>query len=476
MSPNSVAAPIVTTTGGRVQGVTVDGVSAYLGIPYAAPPLGPAAFAPPSPAASWDGVRSAADYGPTAPQVSYPKPIKNILDNVIALGEEYLNVNVWTPDPGASGLPVMVWIHGGAFARGSNRLAMYAGDTFARDGVVTVGINYRLGTPGFGSVAGAPENRGLLDQIFALQWVQENIAAFGGDPSRVTVFGESAGAMSVASLISSPRAKGLFSQAIMQSGGGGTAADPDDAKLVTAQIALQAGVEPTVEALGALSMEDLLAAQTAAAAELAVKPDPTKWGASIIDQGLGIMGQFPVVDGDVLPDVPTKSIAAGAGSGIPLIAGWNADEFCFFLVPTGVAALATPDAARFMMGRSGKDVSAYEARLEAGEKAGDVLCAALTEFAFAGPTRSIAEARPDSPTYLYEFEWETPIAGIRAGHAVELPFVFDHLSDAADLVGTEPPQTLADELHSTWVRFATTGDPGWSTTDLKKFGADVPAV
>lgn len=461
--------PTVHVTGGRVRGAIRGGVAAFLGIPYAAPPVGRAAFQPPGPVVPWEGIRDAADYGPTAPQVGYPEQIAAILDNVIEPGDDYLNLNVWTPDPGAQGLPVMVWIHGGAFGRGSNRIAIYAGDTFARDGVVLVGINYRLGVPGFGSVDGAPENRGLRDQLAALAWVQDNIAAFGGDPGRVTIFGESAGAMSVASLLSSPLAKGLFSQAIMQSGGGGTAADRADARKVTARVAEIAGVTADADGLAGLSAQELLSAQTQAALELTLNPDPEIWGRTIVDQGMGIMGQFPVVDGDVLPDVPTRSIAAGAGAGIPVLAGWNADEFRFFLVPTGVAAMVTDEAARAMLTRSGMDSTDLEARLAAGEPAGDALCAALTEIAFAGPTRSIAAARPDSPTYLYEFGYASPVADIRAGHAVEIPFVFDHLDRAEALTGPDPDQSIADRMHDAWVRFADTGQPGWKPGTVRVF-------
>ncbi|WP_344785601.1 carboxylesterase/lipase family protein [Gordonia caeni] len=462
--------PTVHVTGGEIRGVATDGVAAFLGIPYAAPPVGRAAFEAPAPVVPWDGVREADGYGPTAPQVSYPEQIAAILDNVIEPGEDYLNLNVWTPDPGASGLPVMVWIHGGAFSRGSNRIAIYAGDTFARDGVVLVGINYRLGAPGFGAIDGAPENRGLLDQLAALEWVQRNIAAFGGDPKQVTIFGESAGAMSVACLLSSPRAEGLFRRAIMQSGGGGTAADPADARRVTARIAEIAGVTADVDGLAGLSAQELLNAQTQAALELTLNPDPAIWGRTVVGQGMGIMGHFPVLDGDVLPERPVESIAAGAGRGIGLLAGWNADEFRFFLVPTGVAAMTTDDVARGVLQRSGLDTADLDAQLAAGASPGDALCAALTEIAFAGPTRAIGDARPESSTHLYRFDYSSPVADIRAGHAVEIPFVFDHLEQAAALTGPDPDQAVADQMHAAWVRFAATGDPGWAAGTVHHFG------
>ncbi|GAB11257.1 putative carboxylesterase [Gordonia araii NBRC 100433] len=454
-------APTVTITSGAVRGKVRDGVSAFLGIPYAAPPVDAAAFAPPGPVQPWEGVRDATAYGPTAPQVGYPAPIAKLFENAIELGDDYLNVNVWTPDPSASGLPVMVWIHGGAFARGSNRVGIYSGETFARDGVVFVGINYRLGVPGFASVDGAPENRGLLDQIAALTWVQQNVAAFGGDPARVTIFGESAGAMSVASLMSSPLANGLFHRAIMQSGNGNTAVAVEDARKVTARLAGLLGVSPDVAGLGSVSSAELLKAQTDLALEATLNPDPEIFGSTVIEVGLGIMTMLPVVDSQVLPNVPEASIAAGAGRDIPLIAGWNADEFRFFLVPTGVAAQATPEFARGMIGGYRGAVESFDEHLAAGAAPGDALCMVLTDIAFRSGTLKLAELRPDDQTYIYEFGVPNDEAGIGAGHAVDIPYVFDHLEAGRRLIGPDAPQAVADAMHSAWVSFAKTGDPGW---------------
>ncbi|MCX2965512.1 carboxylesterase family protein [Gordonia sp. Z-3] len=461
MTRADVDAPAVDTTSGRVRGLGADGIFAYLGIPYAAPPIGAAAFAAPAPPAAWDGVQPATEYGPTAPQVGYPAPIAALLDNTIVLGDDYLNLNVWTPDPSAGGLPVMVWIHGGAFTRGSNRIEMYAGDTFARDGVVCVGINYRLGTAGFASIEGAPDNRGLLDQIAALGWVSDNIAAFGGDPDNVTVFGESAGAMSIASLLASPLATGLFRRAIMQSGNGSAAADPTDARKVTARLAEILDVDASVEALGRIGVDDMLRAQSTVALELMLDPNPEVWGPTVVDVGMGIMSQFPVVDGEVLPAVPCQAIAAGAGADIPLLAGWNADEFRFFMVATGGAQAVTEEGAAAVLGRAPGGLDHLRTRLAAGASAGDVLSEALTARAFSSPTTEIAESRPTGSTYLYEFGYRSPQADIQAGHAVEIPFVFDHLAAAHALVGPEPDQRIADDMHDAWVRFASTGGPGW---------------
>lgn len=462
VTQTSSASPVVTTTTGAVRGRSDGNVAAFLGIPYAAPPIGAAAFAAPAPHEPWDDVRDGTTYGPTAPQVGYPAPIAAILDNVIDLGDDYLNLNVWTPNPEATGLPVMVWIHGGAFARGSNQIAIYAGDTFARDGVVCVGINYRIGMPGFGAVPGAPENRGLLDQIAALEWVRDNIAAFGGDPDAVTIFGESAGAMSVATLLASPRAKGLFHRAAMESGNGFSAAAVDDARKVSARLAEILGVDHTADGLGSVSPSELLKAQTEVAVEFTMNPDPAVWGTTTTAIGLGIMSTFPVLDDDVVPAVPQTAIGDGAGRGIPLLAGWNADEFRFFFGPTGLIAAATPDMARGMLAGLGVPTDQFDERLAHGVSAGDALCEAITDLAFAAPTRALADLRPESPTFLYQFGYSTPVADIRAGHAVELPFVFDHLDIAHSLTGPDPDQSVADAMHAAWVQFAKTGNPGWA--------------
>ncbi len=217
---------IVDTSRGKVCGIVEEGVACFLGIPYAAAPVGLNRFRAPIAPAAWDGVLPAKTYGPTPPKPAYPAPFNELLRDPIVPGEGCLNLNVWTPDPGALGLPVMVWIHGGAFLYGSSAVTEYDGATFARDGVVCVTINYRLGVEGFADLPGAPANRGLLDQIAALEWVQENIDRFGGDPGKVTIFGESAGGMSVTTLLSLRRGRDLFHRAIAQAALGTSRSPP----------------------------------------------------------------------------------------------------------------------------------------------------------------------------------------------------------------------------------------------------------
>src|SRR5690348_7015891 len=269
----------VLTTSGAVRGAPSGPVVAFKGIPYAAPPFGALRFAAPVPPEPWDGVRDCTAYGPTAPKPPYPSPVDLLLPEPVIPGEEVLNLNVWTPDPSAGGLPVLVWIHGGAFVNGSGAVPQYDGTAFARDGVVVVTINYRLGVDGFLHFDdGGPANRGLLDQVAALEWVRDNIAAFGGDPGNVTIAGESAGAMSVTTLLSMPRAAGLFRRAVAQSGGGHHALTSATARRVAGYLSERLRVPLKRAALAEVPLADLVAAQRALSEEAALAPDPARWG------------------------------------------------------------------------------------------------------------------------------------------------------------------------------------------------------
>jgi carboxylesterase type B len=207
---------VVKTRQGEVRGSLADGVHTFKGIPYAAPPFGAHRLRPPQPVEPWSGVRDALTFGAEPPQLRPDPQIRALVPDPAVPGEDCLNLNIWSPALGSAGLPVMVWIHGGMFEVGSG--ATYDGSRFARDGIVCVTINYRVGADGFLYLGDGNANLGLLDQVAALAWVRENIAAFGGDPGNVTIFGESAGAMSVGMLLSMPRADGLFRRAIAQSG------------------------------------------------------------------------------------------------------------------------------------------------------------------------------------------------------------------------------------------------------------------
>ncbi|MFE3544869.1 carboxylesterase/lipase family protein [Nocardia sp. NPDC059177] len=458
--------PIVTIAAGAIRGRTDDGVTRFLGVPYAAAPVGPARFRLPEPAPAWDGVREASEMGATCAQSPYPAPIHALIGSDGIPGDEYLNANVWTPDPAASGLPVLVWIHGGAFVRGSNARAIYDGTSFARDGVVLVSINYRLGVSGFAAIEGAPHNRGLHDQLFALRWVRDNIAAFGGDPGNVTIFGESAGGMSVAALIAAPQSAGLFRRAIVQSGNGAVAADLDDARKVTAALAEELGIAPTAEDFGALGPDQLRAAQNAVALAVMMDPDPQRWGTTVIEQGLGIMSLFPVRDDDIVAGPATETLAAHPERAVPLVIGTTADEFRFFTVPTGITAGITADTLPSVLTRYGIDPAvapAYSAQRPDATPA-EIFNAILTDWCFRAGTLDFATANAaGADTHVYEFAWPTELPGLGACHVLEVPFVFDALDEAHSLTGPNPPQHLATEIHAAWVRFATDGTVVWPT-------------
>ena len=321
----------VRTQQGVVRGRMDEGVATFKGIPYAAPPFGANRFRPPQPAERWDGVREAFNFGPTVPKPPYFPPFDTLLPEPAIPGEDCLNLNIWTPDVGRSGLPVMFWIHGGAFANGSSAIPQYDGSHFARDGVVCVTINYRLGADGFLFMGDGISNLGLLDQIAALAWVQENIAAFGGDPNKVTIFGESAGAMSVSTLLSMPRAKGLFRRVIAESGAGHHVISPATAQRVGGYLAEKLGVAATRGAIAAVPVDRLLMAQVELSGDAFANPDPGRWG----EVAANLMPFEPVVDGDTLSARPIDSIVAGAGSGVDVLIGTNTDEHRLFMVPGG---------------------------------------------------------------------------------------------------------------------------------------------
>ena len=454
---------VVQTAYGKVRGSVKDGIRSYLGIPYAAPPFGARRFAPPGPPDPWEGVRDATSFGPTAPKPGYPSPYNVLLPDPEIPGEDCLNLNIWAPE--GDGLPVMVWIHGGAFRNGSGSVAVYNGANFARDGVICVTINYRLGVEGFAYLPGAaaPANRGLRDQIAALTWVRDNIAAFGGDPGNVTVFGESAGGMSVSALLSLDL--GLFRRAIAQSGAGNVAQTPDDALLVTKEIAARLGVEPTAEGFAALDPDTIMPVQTAVSQEVAALPDPGRWGASTASTGMALI---PVVDDDLLARRPEEAVADGAGRDVDLLVGYTAEEFRLFLFPTGLAGAITPELVGVSaagLGAPPSVVAAYRAA-HPELSAGELLATLITDALFRVPANRLAEGHAGR-TWMYEFGWRSPIDGLGACHALELGFVFDNLGapDTIELAGENPPQALADVMHKAWVDFATHGDPGWRPFD-----------
>jgi para-nitrobenzyl esterase len=463
----------VRTQQGVVRGRMDEGVATFKGIPYAAPPFGANRFRPPQSAERWDGVREAFNYGPTVPKPPYFPPFDAILPEPAIPGEDCLNLNIWTPGVGSSGLPVMVWIHGGAFSNGSGAIPSYDGSRFARDGVVCVTINYRLGADGFLFMGDGISNLGLLDQVAALAWVKENIAAFGGDPNNLTVFGESAGAFSISTLLSMPRAKGLFRRVIAESGAGHHVLSPATAQRVGGYLAEKLGVAATREAIAAVPVDRLLMAQVELSGDAFANPDPGRWG----EVAGNLMPFEPVVDGDILPARPIDSIVAGVGAGVDVLIGTNTDENRLFMVPGGAINYITEDILAGTVAAYGLPVAetiATYRSIRPDASAGELLASVVTDWFFRIPAIRLAEAhtKGSGTTYMYEFAWRSPGFDGQLGscHSLEIPFAFDTLDkDGLEvLLGTDPPQQLADRMHAAWVAFATSGNPGWPQFDLNR--------
>lgn len=468
---NVIEGPVLKTRSGAVRGSVASGIHMFKGIPYAAAPFGPNRLLPPRPVEPWSGVRDALTFGSKPPQPNYPPDVSAILPELASPGEDCLNLNIWSPNLGAARLPVMVWIPGSAFQFGTAATTYYDGRRFARDGVVCVTINYRVGPEGFlylGERDGNA-NRALLDQIAALQWVQENIAAFGGDPGNVTVFGESGGAMSIGILLSMARADGLFRRAICQSGAAHPVISAATAYQVGERLAEKLGVEATREAIAAVPIEREVAAQIALIGDLFAHPDPARWGAEV---AVSMTPWQPVLDGEVITARPMDRIVAGAGAGINLLIGTNSDEWRLFLALNGAIDHVTDEALAATAAAYGLPVTVTLASYRAAHpdaSAGDLLAALQGDWWVRVPALRLADTRAAqgksaAPTYLYEFAWRSPQFEGRLGacHALEIPFVFDTLGFGTEtLWGTNPPQGLADTMHAAWVAFATSGDPGW---------------
>jgi para-nitrobenzyl esterase len=460
---------IVQTTTGAVQGAVAQGVHVFKGIPYAQPVGGANRFQRPQPVESWEGVRDATNEGLIQHQVPMPPPFGGPLP---PLGDDSLNLNVWTPDPTASGLPVFVWIHGGAFNAGSGLEPVYDGTAFARDGVVCVTLNYRLGVQGFLHLADHftqfPDsgNLGILDQVAALRWVQSNIAAFGGDPARVTIAGESAGGMSVGTLLALPEAHGLFAQAIPQSGAGHNGLEAGIASKIAGDFLARVGVQPgDVEALLALSSEQLLEAQSAMIGELMTSGQTDLYG----DPSAIAMAFQPTYGTPVLPVRPIDAIRAGAAAHVPVLTGTTMEESLVFVV--AMAAMFGEDklhqlAAELFGDREKGDaaIAQYKAA-RADRPAHEAIAAMETDRMFRVPAVRLADAQSahNPNVWMYRFDWRTPVFGglLGACHALELPFAFDTLTSslASMFCGPDAPQSVADSMHAAWVAFVTHGDP-----------------
>jgi carboxylesterase type B len=473
---------VVQTRAGSVRGTVADGIFAFKGVPYAAPPVGSARFRPPQAVQPWTGVRDAQNFGAKPPQPIAPPEIAAMAPDPASISADCLNLNIWTRAPGGASMPVMVWIPGGMFEVCSG--ASYDGSRFARDGVVCVTINYRVGAEGSLFADGVPANLGLRDQVAALAWVRDNIAAFGGDPANVTIFGESAGAMSIGALLAMPAAEGLFRRAILESGAAHTVMPVATARKVARHLAAKLDVAATREGFAGIGSDRLIAAQTELKADIDAAPDPARWGDEVVAT---MMPFHPVVDGEVLPARPIDRVAAGASAAVDVLVGSNADDWRLFVFANGLMGvgedvLTGPVAkhgyrALAAYGLSPEEAwAAYRARYP-GAGAADILAYVQTDWWCRMPAIALGEAHANgrAGTYMYEFAWRSPAGGglIGACHALEIPFVFDTLDKGpaqmlGPMLGAAPPQALADAMHKAWVAFARTGDPGWPRYDLRR--------
>ncbi len=464
-SPASVWGVILDTPSGRVQGLEKNGAWQYRGIRYARAER----FRAPARVDGWDGVYDATRFGAIAPQ--NPSPTEAMLGaQDRPSGEDCLFLNVFTPAADGAARPVMVWIHGGGFSAGSGSVPWYDGTNLAlRGDVVVVTINYRLGVLGFAqlahldpALAGSGAN-GIRDQVAALEWVRDNIEAYGGDPGNVTIFGESAGGMSVGTLLATPAASGLFHGAIAQSGAGAHTHDPATAEWVTSQVLAELGLSPTaLDGLVAAPVEDVLAAQARVDARRQT-PEGRDVGPPV-----GALTYQPVIDGTVLPRPVLDAVRDGSAAGVHLVAGSTADEWNLFHLRFRAAGALTEErlhqrlATLVPADRVRDVVDAYRAgRPDADPD--EVICAVMTDHVFRIPAVRLAEAQvAHAPrTSMYRFDYASPVLG--ACHGIDVPFAFDNLGrrGVEILLGglDESSHRLAGRTAQAWVTAARTGDP-----------------
>jgi para-nitrobenzyl esterase len=471
ISPPSHVAPQVTVAEGTVQGVSAEGIDAFKGLPYAAPPVGILRWRAPQPVSPWQGIYDASAFGHDCMQQPVPfdsAPLQT------QLSENCLFVNVWRPT-GAKKLPVMVWIHGGGFVNGGSSSMAYDGLRLSAKGVVVVSFNYRLGRFGFFGFPALSEensaepkgNYGYLDQLAALKWVRTNIAAFGGDPNNVTIFGESAGGGSVHTLLTSPMARGLFNKAIVESGGGRDA-------LMGARLLNQdkPGL-PSLEAIGENFAKANGINGTDAAALSALRALP----ADKIVSGLSMMTMSskgpptyggPIVDGKVVVGTPQAVYEAGNQAKVPLIIGANSADLGFDAATTMGEALAP-----FGKGNEQKALSAYDPDHSGNVRS--VTSGTGADKVMVEPARFTARmfAAHGMPAYEYRFSYVAPSASEEmanspfaafivnkgAQHASEVPYVFDTLPVLLGPKGTSADKAMADAVSDYWVNFAKSGNP-----------------
>lgn len=469
---------IVETRYGKVQGSQQGSISIWKGIPFAKPPTGERRFRAPQPPEPWIGVREATMFSPMAPQV--PEMGASLVGAIGAersvesrpMSEDCLYLNVWSPGADGEKRPVMVYIHGGAFTLGSASDPWYDGTSFAaHHNIVVVSLNYRLGILGFvflkdlvGEDTTYTGNCGLLDQIAALEWVHENIAAFGGDPNKITVMGESAGAMSIGALLGMPAAHGLFQRAILQSGAAGTLTTRSQATHVAQALLTKLGLEITqLSTLAEVSLEALLTVQPELGREFG-----------------GVQAFSPLIDGETLPQHPLAMIAQGSAADVTILAGTNRDEWRLFAMMSGGPKVDEEQLKRFFGEAAPQALAMYtEARPDQSLEMAWIDI--MSDLVFRIPAIRLVEGQVQqgAQVWMYRFDWESPAFGgvLGAAHAMDIPFVWNTLDTplARTFTGDSPTrQPLADLMHGAWAAFIRSGNPGianlpaWPPYDLDR--------
>ena len=423
-----------------------NGVLAFLGVPFAEPPVGDRRFGVPVPA-SWEGVRDATSFGPTAPQPAAAMGFGPDL----APGDDFLHVNVHTPSVDGA-LPVLVWIHGGGMVAGSNRDAWTQGDRLAARGMVVVSVQYRLGVDGFLPIDGAPHNRGVLDWRAALAWVHDNVAAFGGDPSQVTIGGQSAGSAACGILLADRTVDHLFGRVVAMSGVPWNISTVEHSTSRAEDLCARLGVDRTVDGLGAVPMDRLYEVQQELAPIAGI--GTSKDALSAFHDTATLVGWLgPMIDGDVVPVHPMDALRHD----VELLIGSTADEMDALMGFYG-GAVTHDDALDALERIEVVDGARWLDRYESPTAA---LGAALTAISFRVPSLRVAEAVRQA--HVYTVTWQPP-GPLGAVHGIDLPYAFDH-ADADNVSffcgGATPPRSLADDMSGALVRFVQTGDPGW---------------
>lgn len=459
----------VTTSAGRIRGYIDNSVQVFKGVPYGASTAGANRFLPPQKPQPWTGVRDAFEWGGRPPQFVGGEPEEMLpTDPREPQSEDCLVLNIWTPKPGNGKRPVMVWFHGGGFASGSGSYSIYSGQELARKhDVVAISVNHRLNIMGylylanFGGKWANASNVGMLDNVRALEWIKENIAAFGGDPGNVTIFGQSGGAGKVSTLMAMPAAKGLFHRAIAESGAALTATPAAQAMKTTELVLQKLNIKPDqLDQLQTRPWQEILEAMRPPA------------GARGGGPGGGGLNFGPVLDGKSLPTNPFDPTAPALSAGVPFLTGTTATEVTFFAPDARLHQIDDAELRnRVKASIRGSDadadrIIALYRKNQPGRDNIDLFLRLDTDNSFFRQgVETQAErkaAQKGAPVYMYRFEYYSPVRDgrLKAMHCMEIPFVFDNLEAGKVYTGISPAaQRIADQMSAAWVAFARTGNP-----------------